>query len=66
MRSVASTWTLWAFPPREPATFRQFIQDARHRVIGCIDTAPDRRQTGRGEHLRIVAHDDPRSDIIRD
>lgn len=45
---------------------RQILKDARHRIIGYIDTAPDGRQTGRDERLRIVAHYDPRSNITRD
>lgn len=45
---------------------RRILKDARHRIIGYIDTKSDGRQTGRDERLRIVAHDDPRSNITRD
>ncbi|WP_137174090.1 hypothetical protein [Massilia sp. HP4] len=45
---------------------RHTLKDARHRIIGYIDTAADGRQTGRDERLRIVAHYDPRSNITRD
>jgi len=45
---------------------RQILKDARQRIIGYIDTAPDGRQTGRDERLRIVAYYDPRSNITQD
>lgn len=45
---------------------RQTLKDARHRIIGYIDTAPDGRQTGRDERLRIVAQHNRGSNITRD
>lgn len=45
---------------------RQTLRDARHRVIGYIDTASDGRQSARDAQFHTVGHYDPRTNITKD
>jgi hypothetical protein len=45
---------------------RQTLKDAKFRVIGYIETAPDGKQTGKDAHFRTVGYYDPKLDNTKD
>lgn len=45
---------------------RQTLTDARHHIIGYIDTATDGKQTGKDARFHTVGYYDPRTNTTRD